>query len=565
MSLRLFFLVITLCTLPLTQSVGQIIADFTFDDTSDMPASLKKNAAGTDASGINPFARSDGQGAYTLSDPNNPNAEQNLDLAIPESLFNSTESIYMEWDFRSQEEFAWLFFSGYAYPLDLFRFAHANYENQPDQQGFHLRYSTKADTTTLISSGYVGEPLAHGERATIAFMYEKESGTAYIFRDGEEIWQTPDAKKTPGYALHWQSANGSFFVGSTMDGNGSTTPSLYRFRVFEEACTNASPPLVTGDTVCGQGPVTLRAEGGEEGQYRWYQSDGENFTLLADEYGSTLTTETLYESATYYVSVATADCESPRVPVQAVVQAVPAQPEVYFTPPCGPEELSLFIQNKQEGYTYRWYASEGADPLHTADSLNLMVSRDTTIYVSAFLDGCESAKLPVAISLKELPQIDAGMDRRILKGESIDLSATGSFASCYWTPHESLQFPDSPNPRVSPESTQTYVVTALSADGCELSDTIRVFVLEKLPVPNAFSPNNDGLNDSWEIPVLKDFPDCKMEVYNKWGTLVFTSEGYGEAWDGTFQGKPVPAGTYYYKLKPGGNKPVTQGSVLILH
>jgi gliding motility-associated-like protein len=565
MSLKPIFLVLILWSLPLSQSFGQIIADFTFDDTSDGAASLKKNVAGADALSINPNARSDGEGVYTMLDPAHPNREQNLDLAIPESLFSHTESIYMEWDFRSRENFAWLIFSGYSSGLDLFRLAHVNYPDEPGQQGFHIRYATKADTATLISSGYVGEALAQGERATIAFMYDKVSGTAYLFKNGTQIWQTPEAQKTPGHAFHWQSANGNFLVGAAMNGGGSDTPFLYRFRAFEEACTGASPPLTQGDTICSPGPFTLTALGGEEGRYRWYKPDGENFAPIPDEHGSTYVSETLYQTTTYYVSVATENCESPLVPVAAVVLQEPARPEVSFTQPCGPGEVALYIRNKQNDFTYRWYAQEGAASFLEADSLLLQVKHDTTLYVSAYNGNCESRKLPVSIRPKELPVVDAGPDRRILKGESIDLSASGSFAGCSWMPHKSLEFPDSPNPRVSPEATQLYIVTAINAAGCELTDTVMVYVLDKFPVPNAFSPNNDGTNDTWEIPAIKNYPDCKIDVYNKWGNLVFSSNGYQQPWDGTAKGNPLPAGTYYYTLKLSDTKEAIQGTVLIIH
>ncbi len=551
--------------LPFSSSFGQIIADFTFDDNSNAPASLKKNAAGIDAVNINPNARSDGEGVFTLVDAAHPEREQNLDLAIPENLFNQTESIYMEWDFRSQETFAWLFFSGYSFGLDLFRFAHASSPDQPEQQGFHVRYATKADTGTLISSGYVGEALAPGERAIIAFMYDKESGTAYIFKNGQEIWQTPDAQKTPGYAFHWQSADGNFFIGSAMNGGGLNTPFLYRFRAFEELCAGSLPPTTKGDTLCGPGPVLLSASGGEEGQFRWYKADGENFIPIANERDNTYKTETLYASETFYVSVITGECESPLVPVEAIVLTQPALPEVNLIQACGPGEVSVHIRNKKEGNTYRWYLPKGADAFYQGDSLSLQLTGDTLIYVDAYNGSCASEKVPVDIQIKELPVVNAGLDRRILKGESIELAATGAFASCRWEPHNSLEFPDSPNPRVSPQATHSYIVTATSAEGCQLSDTVVVFVLDKFPVPNAFSPNSDGMNDAWEIPTIENYPDCVVAVYNKWGNEVFYSKGYQSPWDGTFKGKALPAGTYYFTLRLGSKRNPVKGSLLIIH
>ena len=67
----------------------------------------------------------------------------------------------------------------------------------------------------------------------------------------------------------------------------------------------------------------------------------------------------------------------------------------------------------------------------------------------------------------------------------------------------------------------------------------------KVNLPNAFSPNGDGVND-----VFRAVTDCElsfsMQVYNKWGTVVFSSENIQEGWDGTYQGQPAPAGKYSY-------------------
>ena len=65
-------------------------------------------------------------------------------------------------------------------------------------------------------------------------------------------------------------------------------------------------------------------------------------------------------------------------------------------------------------------------------------------------------------------------------------------------------------------------------------------------VPNAFTPNGDGINDTWVIKNINIFPDCTVKVFNRGGQLVFSSTGYGTAWDGTLNGAALPSGTYYY-------------------
>jgi gliding motility-associated-like protein len=70
-----------------------------------------------------------------------------------------------------------------------------------------------------------------------------------------------------------------------------------------------------------------------------------------------------------------------------------------------------------------------------------------------------------------------------------------------------------------------------------------------LIIPNAFSPNGDGTNDTWTIDGLRGYPDSKVEVYNRWGQQVFASRGYTTPWDGKYKGSFIPVGTYYYVIR----------------
>ena len=79
-----------------------------------------------------------------------------------------------------------------------------------------------------------------------------------------------------------------------------------------------------------------------------------------------------------------------------------------------------------------------------------------------------------------------------------------------------------------------------------------------LLVYNEFTPNNDGSNDVFRIDCIENYPNNKLEVYNRYGDLVYETRGYQNDWDGTankgaiFTNKPLPVGTYYYVLKVDG-------------
>jgi len=83
-------------------------------------------------------------------------------------------------------------------------------------------------------------------------------------------------------------------------------------------------------------------------------------------------------------------------------------------------------------------------------------------------------------------------------------------------------------------------------------------------VPNTFTPNGDGINDLWNITALLYYPDCSLSVFNRYGSVVYRSVGYGKPWDGTTNGNNLPVGTYYYILDLKNGKKPMSGSVTIL-
>ena len=81
---------------------------------------------------------------------------------------------------------------------------------------------------------------------------------------------------------------------------------------------------------------------------------------------------------------------------------------------------------------------------------------------------------------------------------------------------------------------------------------------------NAFSPNGDGVNDQWMLPGLDNDTTATVQVYNRYGKLVFQSIAYPKAWDGYFQGSVLPQGTYYYKISSRAGKQILSGAVTLI-
>jgi len=96
----------------------------------------------------------------------------------------------------------------------------------------------------------------------------------------------------------------------------------------------------------------------------------------------------------------------------------------------------------------------------------------------------------------------------------------------------------------------TYTVTVTDALGCRRTASQTIEVIEGcLFIADALTPNDDGKNDEWIVGGLEDFPESVLNVYNRWGQLLFTTEGGAERWDGRFNGSRLPVADYYYTIE----------------
>jgi gliding motility-associated-like protein len=134
-------------------------------------------------------------------------------------------------------------------------------------------------------------------------------------------------------------------------------------------------------------------------------------------------------------------------------------------------------------------------------------------------------------------------------GQTVKLSgkASGDNVSWFWTPSDFLDDPGSLTPVSSAANDITYTLRVRSQVGCgEVTSAVFVRVYKLLTVVNSFSPNGDGVNDNWYIKNIENYPKAEISVYSRYGQRVFKSTGYSSPWDGTENGKKLPAGTYYY-------------------
>ncbi|MCJ8211979.1 gliding motility-associated C-terminal domain-containing protein [Mucilaginibacter sp. RS28] len=111
--------------------------------------------------------------------------------------------------------------------------------------------------------------------------------------------------------------------------------------------------------------------------------------------------------------------------------------------------------------------------------------------------------------------------------------------------------------------------TVTTTDNCVVPQTvtsnrITILMIKPIVIPNAFTPNGDGINDKWTILPLLAYPQSLTQVFNRYGAVVYQSVGYTDGWDGTFNGKPLPVGVYYYIIRVDDKTPPFRGSLSLL-
>ncbi len=322
----------------------------------------------------------------------------------------------------------------------------------------------------------------------------------------------------------------------------------------------ANPIITAGNNgpACEGGKLELNATGGT--QYAWTGIN--NFSAS----GSSVTINSIQQmqAGKYYVLVTdNHGCINNDSTVVKVNPSPVATTTFAAATICSGDSVQLLSSG---GSTYAWLP---AISLSSAIIANPFASpKNSTTYVVTVTNqfAC-SDTAAIVVTVDEKPTANAGPDKTIIGNNSVTLSgsATGQSITYSWSPATYIDNPQILQPVAKPAADINYVLKVTSANGCGYAiDTMHIFWYKDIFIPSAFSPNGDGLNDTWKIPALNAFSSFELSVFNRYGEIVFQSKSTSLAWDGTYKGAKAPIGSYVYQITLSEFPKFLKGTVTII-
>lgn len=318
---------------------------------------------------------------------------------------------------------------------------------------------------------------------------------------------------------------------------------------------------VTGiSPVCERGVLSMAATGGS--QYQW--NGPAAFSSTSDVV--TISNAQVSQSGKYYVLVSNAAGCNHLDSITVMVNPSPTASTSFSTADlCEGDTLQLLGSG---GTIYTWQPSAGLSSSVLSNPLAFPLSSVLySVIVGNSFNCTDTATIDLVV--KTRPVANAGPDKITVAGLPVQLagSAGGQDITYTWSPALYLDDPLSLSPIASPLAEIDYMLSVTSNVGCgTATDVMKVYIYNDVFVPTGFTPNNDGLNDTWNIPALAAFPNFELLVYNRNGEVVFQNSKTNKPWDGRYKGLPQPSGVYIYviDLKDSSRPGLLKGFVHII-
>jgi gliding motility-associated-like protein len=301
---------------------------------------------------------------------------------------------------------------------------------------------------------------------------------------------------------------------------------------------------ITNDTlICPKMNVQLTASGGSS--YSWTPSATLSNPFIADP------TATPDKNTTYVVEVndiATGCTSSDSVAI--TLRPYPVFSAIADTAVCKGTDILMYANG---GDSYHWTPTASLDNPLSANPVAQPLS--STVYSVYMIENtCYfDTTIDVHITVNPVPAVIAQRSNDInCLITTARLNATG--ANAYqWSPAVHLDNAFKPNPVAIIDTTTLFKVVGKNNYGCMAEDTVTVKVTKEgnplYLVPNAFTPNGDGINDCFSVRKWGYVQLEELSVYNRWGEKVFYSKNLMDCWDGTYKGIEQPGGTFIYVIR----------------
>jgi gliding motility-associated-like protein len=265
--------------------------------------------------------------------------------------------------------------------------------------------------------------------------------------------------------------------------------------------------------------------------------------------------------------VASLPCTENRSTAIAVtVIPLPVAPRAQGVTTCPDKTATISATSIEKDVLFEWYDQPtDGNKLHTGTTYTTEPLSITTDFFVQTVNatGCASQNR-VKVTVEVLPSTaNAGLDVTIIRGQRTGLH--GKDGETYqWSPATGLSNSSIANPIATPVETTTYTLTVTSKLGCIYTDEVTVTVLPRIDPTNAITMNGDNINDNWVIRNIEYYPNNRVQIYTRWGALIYESFGYKEPWNGTHNGKALPFGAYYYIIDLGINESPVSGSITLI-
>lgn len=363
----------------------------------------------------------------------------------------------------------------------------------------------------------------------------------------------------------------------------------YTITVTEEDCPSSQsvtvqvlPPPITLNgnlQICAGDPIQLATTANQDAgaTFEWREA-GNPEVISTDPFF----TPSPMESTTYVVTAQYPDCDPITIeaPVE-VVQVPQLTVDDDFTA-CPGDTATISAQSTlPEGVQelYQWTVN---GETRNGASIDVILDETTTIdLIYIYGPGCTPLRDEVVVTVLDAPTIEditvnpeSAADQGLPLGESLGLMVVSEPAepanvTYSWTSNGMPIGENAPSVEDTPlEDPTTYEVTITTADGCTVTREISINVTEpRYDIPNAFSPNDDDVNDFFNLVFVGAVEVTDFRIYNRWGNLVYDNDTPDTGWDGTVDGDPAPSDVYVYRMViefPDGREFTEQGEVTLI-